>query len=148
MKARWKSLLGIGIGVLGLASVYILQRELFYSGFYDTGAGTTKLPDFDNLKFVFSKLIRFLINDGCSLLIIYGLFRRDDFMQFGFRLFLIELLILLPIYFSLTIFAFEQTRFFLQHLHRLVVNPVLMMLLIPAFYYQITLEKQSPNKQD
>jgi exosortase F-associated protein len=131
----------IAIGSLSLGVVYIFQRQLFYSGFLDTGAGTMKVEDFKPLTFLFSKLLRFFINDSCGLLIIYGIFGRKDFLKFGFGLFLIELFILLPIYFSLSIFAFESSKFFLQHIHRLVVNPVLMMLLIPAFFYQVSLEK-------
>lgn len=135
------SIFSIAIGVSALAVVYILQRDLFYSGFLDSGAGTVKVEDFDAQRFAVGKFLRFIINDTGSLLIIFGLFRRKDFMQFGFRLFLVELLILLPAYLLMVIYAFESMRFFLQHLHRLVVNPVLMMLLIPAFYYQMHREK-------
>lgn len=137
---------GIGCGVIGLAVVYVLQRDLFYSGFSDAGAGTVKVSDFDATRFFASKFFRFILNDGFSLLIIFGIFQRKDFMSFGFKLFQIELFVILPVYMLLTIFAYEQTRFFLQHIHRLVVNPVLMMLLIPAFFYQEQREKhQSSN---
>jgi exosortase F-associated protein len=135
----------IGTGVLGLAMVYIFQRDFFYSGFSDFGAGTVKLPDFDAFRFAWHKLIRFLLNDGFSLLIIYGIFQRKDFMSFGFKLFQIELFVILPIYLTLSVFLYEPTRFFLQHIHRLVVNPVLMMLLIPAFFYQQHLEKDQSS---
>ncbi|MCC5916469.1 MAG: exosortase F system-associated protein [Cryomorphaceae bacterium] len=139
-----QNLIRVGLILSGgiiLATIYILQRDLFYSGFLDTGAGTIKVENFSAAKYITSKTIRFLFNDGASLLIIYGIFQRKDFLKFGFGLFLVELLILLPVYFLLVTFAFDQTRFFLQHIHRLVVNPVLMMLLIPAFYYQLRMEK-------
>ncbi len=144
-KSQFIKISCVGIGVLGLATVYIFQRDIFYSGFSDFGAGTVKLPEFNALKFAVHKLIRFLLNDGFSLLIIFGIFQRKDFMSFGFRLFQVELLVILPIYILLTIFMYEQTRFFLQHIHRLVVNPVLMMLLIPAFFYQQHLEKNQSS---
>jgi exosortase F-associated protein len=145
MKYKVISILSITSGAAALALVYILQRDLFYSGFLDSGAGTVKVEGFDAKKFAAGKLLRFLINDTGSLLIIFGLFRRKDFMRFGFRLFLVELLILLPAYLVMVTYAYESTRFFLQHLHRLVVNPVLMMLLIPAFYYQLHREKLSDH---
>lgn len=128
--------LTILLGVLGLAVIYVFQRDLFYSGFSDMGGGTVKVENFDTTRFMWHKFIRLLLNDTFSLFIIFGIFMRKDFMQFGFRLLLIEVFIILPIYLSLSIFAYEYTRFFLQHIHRLIVNPVLMMLLIPAFFYQ------------
>lgn len=128
--------LAILLGVLGLAVIYVFQRDLFYSGFSDMGAGTVKVENFDTSRFMWHKFVRLLLNDTFSLFIIFGIFMRKDFMQFGFRLLLIEVFIILPIYLSLSIFAYEYTRFFLQHIHRLIVNPVLMMLLIPAFFYQ------------
>ncbi|MCH8546149.1 MAG: exosortase F system-associated protein [Cryomorphaceae bacterium] len=130
------------IGVLGLAVIYIFQRDLFYSGFSDAGASTVKVPDFDATRFIWHKFTRLLLNDTFSLFIIFGIFLRKDFIQFGFKLLLIEVFIILPIYLSLSIYMYEYTRFFLQHIHRLIVNPVLMMLLIPAFFYQQHKETQ------
>ena len=128
--------LAIFSGISGLAVIYVFQRDLFYSGFSDMGAGTVKVENFDTARFMWHKFVRLLLNDTFSLFIIFGVFMRKDFMQFGFRLLLVEVFIILPIYLSLSIFAYEYTRFFLQHIHRLIVNPVLMMLLIPAFFYQ------------
>jgi len=50
--------------------------------------------------------------------------------------FLFGLLFLLPIYFVAVFYFFERVFPYLNHIHRLVLNPVLMLMLIPAILYQ------------
>lgn len=119
-----------------LVLVYLFQREWFYSGFYDTGASSDKVPDFDPLKFFISKYTRFLINDTMALGILWSLFYEKKYMNFAFAVFLVEAIVLMPFYITGVIWFWDSLRWFLSHLHRLVVNPFFMMLLIPAFYYQ------------
>lgn len=127
----------IGLSSLAvLVLVYLFQREWFYSGFYDTGAAADKVPDFNAGKFFVSKYIRFLINDTMALGILYALFFEKKYMNFAFAVFLIEALIMMPTYIFGVIWFWDELKWFLSHLHRLVVNPFFMMLLIPAFYYQ------------
>ena len=75
-------------------------------------------------------------NDSLAILIIYGFFGPGKYVKFAAYILLFGLVVLLPIYLVLVIFFYQETYSFLNHLHRLVLNPVLMMLLIPAFYSQ------------
>lgn len=127
----------IGLSCLSvLVLVYLYQREWFYSGFYDTGAAADKAPGFNPGRFFLSKYTRFLINDTMALGILYALFVDKKYMNFAFAVFLIEALVMMPFYVIGVIWFWDELRWFLSHLHRLVVNPFFMMLLIPAFYYQ------------
>lgn len=133
----------VGLSCLSvLILVYLFQREWFYSGFYDTGAASDKLPDFNAWKFFASKYIRFLINDTMALGILWALFEERKYMNFAFFVFLAEALVMMPIYIVGVIWYWDTLRWFLSHLHRLVVNPFFMMLLIPAFYYQKNIAPQ------
>lgn len=130
--------LAIVFGFIGLALVYVLQRKLFYDPFLDFYYDpiTDNYPDFETVKYVFSKVFRFLLNDGLAILIIYGFFGPGKYVKFAAYILLFGLVVLLPLYVILVLFFYPETYSFLNHLHRLVLNPVLMMLLIPAFYSQ------------
>jgi exosortase F-associated protein len=131
---RWAAIL---VGFFGLVMVYVFQRHLFYDPIQDVLVAYGKHPDdFNALKFAGSKVLRYILNDGFSILIIFGLFEKKKFLKFAVGVFFFGFVVLLPIYLIFSIYFSEATYSFLNHLHRLVLNPLLMLLLIPAFYYQ------------
>jgi exosortase F-associated protein len=143
MSNKW----AVFIGVLGLIVVYVFQRQLFpdplQDFMYKPASGI--LPRFNTPAYIAIKTLRYVANDGFALLIIWGLFGNKQYMRFAVAVFLFGLLLLLPLYLVLVLNFYTQTYSFLNHLHRLVLNPVLMMLLIPAFYYQKSLEAKSSD---
>ena len=93
-------------------------------------------------EFVLVKVMRYLINDMGAMAIIYGLFGAGRYLKFSVWVMLFGGLVLLPLYLVLKIYEGPGMSAILQQLHRLTVNPVLMLVLIPAFYYQQLLEKR------
>jgi exosortase F-associated protein len=91
--------------------------------------------------FITNKVIRYLINDVATLALLWSLFKRADFIQFAFWVFFLGLFLLLPAYFVGYFYFAESLGITLRYLHRLVLNPTLMMLLIPLFYFQEKMEK-------
>lgn len=117
-------------GVTVLVAVYIFQRFSFAS----------LLGEFpDNTIFVINRAIRLIINDSACFLIIFGLFREKKYLRIGFWVFLVEILIILPIYFMVKLSLEGDSEIsspLLSQIHRLIVNPLLMLLLIAGFGYQ------------
>ena len=136
--------IAIAVGLIGLAAVYMLQRKIFFDPFADMiyDPYGNYYPEFSKTKYILSKLFRFVLNDGFAIAFIYGVFGPGKYVKFAALIFLIGLFILLPAYLIMIIFFYPETHSFLNHLHRLVLNPVLMMLLIPAFYAQKAKEKK------
>ncbi len=92
-----------------------------------------------------NKVIRYLVNDIAALALLWVLFQRRDYLQLAVLVLLFGLFILLPLYF-VGYFYFQQAfGITLSYLHRLVMNPTLMMLLIPLFYFQQRLENPKSN---
>lgn len=136
---RWFYILG---GALGLFSVYFFQDFLdFHSILFQwqkpsrldyplTGIGVDPFP------LIVNKTLRYVLNDLFSIAIIFGIFGEKKYARFAVYVMLFGLLVLLPAY----LFIYLQQPYgfssMLTHLHRVVMNPVLMMLLIPAFFYQ------------
>jgi len=129
-------------GAVGLFLVYFFQHHLdFHSVLFHFEAPKVLshshdfIPE-DKFPFIVNKIGRYLVNDLFTIAIIYGLFYEKKYLRFSFLVLLFGLLLLLPIYLILFLANIEGFSSLLTHLHRLVLNPVLMMLLIPAFFYQ------------
>ena len=127
------SLMLMAIAIIGLASVFLFQRvdilDLFCSD-------CTFHP---YTRFVVKKVLRVALNDSFMLLFIHALFRDPSVTRLAWYVQLVDTFILLPIYLVIKLSYegdIEISMPLLSQLHRLIVNPTLMVLLIPAVYYQ------------
>jgi exosortase F-associated protein len=129
----------IVIGILcvaGLASVYLFQRIDVASML---GMASTPAQ-----KFIVNRSIRFILNDTFMIGIIYALFRERKYVVFALWVQALGIAFLLIPYFLLKIRWPHYNGPLISFLHRLILNPTLMLLLIPAFYYQR--RSESPNE--
>lgn len=131
-KTGLKRLLIIGLSLMGLVAVYILQRE--FQHLFD------ELSLSSNQRFIAGRSLRFILNDLLIILLIYGIFEKRKYVVFAFYVQLAGIILILIPYFFLRANT-DYSNALLSFLHRLVVNPLLMLLLIPAFYYQKKLKK-------
>jgi exosortase F-associated protein len=117
----------------GLAGVYTLQAEWLY---------ITNLmkPHLGSLgSFSFNRLIRLLLNDLFMLGIIAAVFNRSAEVKVGILVAFFEMMVIFPAYLVLK-FALEGdleiSNPLLSFIHRLIVNPLLMIILFFALFYQ------------
>jgi|SRR5579859_343309 len=120
------------VGLSGLVLVYVFQQvnylRLFFSG--EVSA---------NAVFIFNKTFRLVINDLLCVILILGLFEERKFMKMAFLVFVFELVVVLPLYFWIKLKTEGDSEIsspLLSQIHRLVVNPMLMFILMAGFYYQ------------
>jgi exosortase F-associated protein len=136
-KITVRSGLLITLSILLLAGMYLFQQFNFLHFFLSwVNAQGVPSPYF---TFVFNKTLRLIVNDGACLLLIYALFKKKKYLQVAGMVLLIELLVLLPVYFILKYVLEGDSEIsspLLSQLHRLIINPTLMIMLIIAFYYQ------------
>ncbi|GCC50588.1 exosortase F system-associated protein [Chryseotalea sanaruensis] len=120
------------LSFLVLAGVYLLQDA--FSLNQSLALGLSAETDF-----VLKKLIRIVLNDTAALVLIYAWFYDAKITRLAFLLQLVDTFILLPVYLVLKL-SIEGTAEIsvplLSQLHRLIVNPTLIILLIPAIYFQ------------
>lgn len=122
-------------GIAILAAIYLFQRV-------NTAAILGELHP--NLIFIINRTTRLILNDFACLIIILAIFREAKYLKVAFWIFLLELLVILPLYFVLKLSlegASEISSPLLSQIHRLIVNPMLMILLIAGFFYQAFLRK-------
>jgi len=119
------------IAVTVLIALYIFQR-FNYAALISVNFG-------ENTEFIINRTIRFFINDLAVILLIYSIYNNKKLLKIAFAIQLIEMLLILPIYFYFKLSlegASEISSPLLSFVHRIVVNPIIMLLLIPAFWFQ------------
>jgi exosortase F-associated protein len=120
------------IGVLILAVTYMYQ----YSDVLVIISQQQFSPE---AHFVVNRVFRIILNDIGMILIIYAIFLEADVIKLALLIQIIDLFFLLPIYLLLKLPGegiTELSNPYLSQLHRLIVNPVLMILLIPGIFFQ------------
>lgn len=133
LHSRFFRALAVLLALAIMTTVYVLiQGNIFYEKF---GA----LRAYPNITFVVSKALRLVLNDIACLFIIWAVFLEKKYLMVAWYLFILELAFIFPAYVVLKLTfegASEISSPFLSQIHRLVVNPILMFLLIMGFFYQ------------
>jgi exosortase F-associated protein len=117
----------IFISLTGLGIIFIAQRFDYSLLFSDSLNAQS--------QFIINRSIRFLLNDNLVLLLIYGLFYDRKYVKFGLAVEAFGFFFLLIPYFILR-FNTPIDHMYISFIHRLIINPTLMVLLIPAIYIQ------------
>jgi hypothetical protein len=135
MKDKTRMILVIGVGLFALALIYIFQRAnyglLLFEAF--------KIAPNENFIFVINKSLRLVVNDLICFFMIFSVFKEKNYRQVAMVVFMVELLIILPVYLLLKLSlegTSEISSPLLSFIHRLIVNPTLMVLTGMALAYQ------------
>jgi len=139
-------LLGIA-GICGLIGVRALEDTLFYDPFLNYFHEANKnigFPAFEWGKLITGHLLRFLLNLMFSCLIIYGLFKNRQWTFQGAVMITIVFIISLLIYLYCISDRFEIGYLFSFYMRRFVIQPLIIMLIVPIFYYR----KQMQGKEN
>ncbi len=133
----------LGFALLALVLIYLFQR-ISYADILNS-----ILPEILEIRnpnpvFIFNRVLRLILNDAACMVIIWAVFQQTKFLRAAFLVFVVELLIILPLYFAIKLSLegdSELSSPFLSQIHRIIVNPLLMFLLMIGFLYQ----KLNPN---
>jgi exosortase F-associated protein len=128
--------------VAGLLAIFVLQRYDF-SHHIDFWISPTSLS-----KFIINRSVRFLVNDVCTIGLIYALFPYRKYVMFAISVQIAGVFLLLLPYFILKVYYPSYNGPMINFLHRLILNPVLLLLLIPAFYYQNKIERRIRDMEE
>jgi exosortase F-associated protein len=128
---RWRVVLVL-ISLVGLAVVFLFQHASWLQGWISQQQNP-------NLFFAVQRILRVLLNDGLMTLMLVGWFASRNVFKMALIVQAIDLFILLPIYLAIKLSIEGNTEIsspLLSQFHRLIVNPTLLILLIPAVYFQ------------
>lgn len=131
-------------GIVVLVSLLILIRAYEDSMFYDPlldffkmDYKTMPLPEMDTFALQTGIVFRFLLNTLISLTILWLVFRDKDVIKLSAGLYFL-LFAVFFMAFSFIIFTSEgaQNHFILFYVRRFLIQPLFLLILLPAFYFQ------------
>lgn len=138
----------VAVLVFGLILVRKFEDALFYDPFlvYFKGDFLNKaFPNYDLMKIAINICFRYLLNFLLSLGIIWFLFWDIRKVKFSVVILLGFFIILLPIYLYMIDSHFSMGETIVFYIRRFLIQPMLVLILIPAFYYQDFLQKQNTD---
>ncbi len=127
------------IGILGLIGVRAIEDRAFYDPFlqyFSVADKKAHFPDFEWFSLILNYIFRFLLNLLFSAIIIQALFRNRQWTVQGLVLMTIVFAITLPIYLYCIQTKFEIGYLFSFYMRRFVIQPLILLLIVPMFYYR------------
>lgn len=136
------------LGVCGLMGVRILEDQIFYDPFlnyFHEGNKNISFPEFEWGKLIISHLFRFILNLFFSCIIIHFLFKNKDWTVQGAVLISIIFIITFPIYLYCISDRFDIGYLFSFYMRRFVIQPLILLLIVPLFYYRKQMMLRNSN---
>lgn len=125
------------VGIFGLIRGF--AESIFYdplTPFFKHDYLENSLPAINFSPFFMNLFFRYFVNSMVSLAIIYLAFPKRDLIKFSVWIFVIGFVVfVIPYYFMLTNYT-KENYLMLFYVRRFLIQPVFLLLLLPAFYYQ------------
>ena len=132
------------VGILGLVSVRFLEDKIFYDPFLAFFKGNYKvaqIPEFLWGKLIISHFFRFFLNLFFSAVVIHFMFLNKKWTQQAVVLITVAFLFFFPIYLWCLYTKMEIGYLFTFSVRRFIIQPIILLLIIPIFYYRKKLMK-------
>jgi exosortase F-associated protein len=125
--------------LLLLVLIRTFEETLFYDPFleyYKDEYSQMAFPKLNIFKLFFSLGMRFYLNTVISLMLLYVIFKDKQILKFTALLYMIlGSILMISFLFILTFFG-EESKMALFYIRRFLIQPIFILLFIPAFYYQ------------
>ena len=124
------------VGILVLVRVF--ENELFYDPFlnYFKEKNTSVYPEIEFFNLFLSLFLRYFINTIISLAILYVIFKDLSLIKFSSILYLLFFVLLMISFYIILNFLDERQKMTLFYIRRFIIQPIFILLFIPAFYFQ------------
>lgn len=120
------------------AVIRMYEDALFYDpllSYFKTNFSGLPLPEIDKPLLFFSLLLRYTANTVLSLALIFVIFRKIELVKFAAFLFVGFFIILAASFFVVLEFS-PENKMTLFYIRRFLIQPLFVLLFIPAFYFQ------------
>jgi len=133
----------VGFCLVALILIRLYETQLFYDPFlvyFKNDYLNLPFPEYDNFLLLSNLILRYFFNTFFSLAIIFLLFKDFQLTKFAAFLYIFFFIILIFLFFGVLSFFDEQSNFLLFYVRRFLIQPLFLVLFIPAFCFQ---KKQS-----
>jgi exosortase F-associated protein len=139
-----KKLFKVCFLVLLLVLIRAFESTIFYDPFlnyYRNEYANLPFPEINVVKLFFGIGFRFYLNSVISLFLLYVIFEDGKIVKFSILLYMILGSILMISFFFVLNFFGEESKMTLFYIRRFLIQPIFILLFIPAFYYQKQIRK-------
>lgn len=122
-----------------LAAIRAYEDTLFYDPFlnyFKSNYPVLPLPKTDNFQLLLGLFFRYSLNTILSLAMIYTLYKDLEMIQFASILYVVFFVTLVLGFFFVLFYFGETNKMALFYIRRFLIQPIFLLLFIPAFYYQ------------
>ncbi|MEO6348906.1 MAG: exosortase F system-associated protein [Aquaticitalea sp.] len=122
----------------GLIFIRAFENELFYDPyltFFQNDYLYIDNPRREIFKLVMFTILRYALNSGISLGIIYLFFKDKNIVKFSALIYGVAFVILIIFFLYFVINPSQADYYIFFNIRRFLIQPLLLLLLLPAFYY-------------
>lgn len=126
------------IAIFGLIAVRMVEDQLFYDpfqAFFHLANKHAEFPAFEWTPLILNYLFRFGLNLVLSAAVVYFIFKNKQWTLQAIVLMLIVFAITFPLYLYCIHTQFDIGYLFSFYMRRFVIQPLILLLIIPLFYY-------------
>ena len=124
--------------VLLLVLIRFYEQELFYDPyltFFKNDYLYIDSPRQETLKLVLFTTLRYVLNAIISLGILHVLFKDKSIIKFSTFIYVLAFFVLICLFLYFVINPRQEDYYLFFNVRRFLIQPVIVLLLIPAFYY-------------
>lgn len=130
----------IGLLFIALLLIRAYEKSLFYDPllrYFEGDYKSLPIPEMENIKLYLNVFYRFLLNTAVSIGIIWLIFKDKEVLKLSLILFAAVFIILFSVFLIIISTANAETSpWALFYVRRFLIHPILLLLLLPAFYFQ------------
>lgn len=121
-----------------LVLVRVFEHELFYDPyllFFQNDYLYMDFPRRETFKLVVYTTLRYVINSGLSMGIIYLFFKDRGILHFSFLMYVMAYALLLIPFLYFVINPRQEDYYLFFNIRRYLIQPILLLIFLPAFSY-------------
>lgn len=121
-----------------LVLVRVFEHELFYDPyllFFQNDYLYMDFPRRETFKLVVYTTLRYVINSGLSMGIIYLFFKDRGILHFSFLMYVMAYALLLIPFLYFVINPRQEDYYLFFNIRRFLIQPILLLIFLPAFSY-------------
>ncbi|WP_053970278.1 exosortase F system-associated protein [Mangrovimonas sp. ST2L15] len=136
---RFLQLFSVFVLVILLVLIRYFEDQLFYDPyltFFKNDYLYIDSPRRETLRLVLSTTLRFTLNTIISLGIIWVLFKDWGAVKFSAVLYGVAYVLLMMLFLYFVVNPRREDYYLFFNVRRFLIQPIILLILIPAFYYQ------------
>src|SRR5690554_3709526 len=123
--------------IIGFILIRMYENSWFYDPFLVYFKGSyqnTSFPAFESFRLFFNLFLRYFLNTLLSLGIIYVMFKNKEFLKVACVLYAVFFVVHIAGFYIIV--RFTESDFFLFYIRKFLIQPLLLLLFLPALYFQ------------